>query len=99
MRVVVTEGAELDLIEIGEHIATDNPVRALSFVRELLDHCHQLGDMPRMYPLVPRYEHWGIRRCVHGNYLIFYRVREETIDIVHVVHGASDYELLLFPDA
>jgi hypothetical protein len=22
---------------------------------------------------VPRYEHWGIRRCVYGNYLIFYR--------------------------
>jgi plasmid stabilization system protein ParE len=48
---------------------------------------------------VPRYEHWGIRRCVHGNYLIFYRVREESVDIVHILHGATDYESLLFPDA
>ena len=48
---------------------------------------------------MPRYEHWGIRRCVHGNYLIFYRVREDAVDIVHVLHGAMDYESMLFPDA
>jgi toxin ParE1/3/4 len=47
---------------------------------------------------VPRYEHWGIRRCVHGNYLIFYRVRADAVDIVHVLHGAMDYESMLFPD-
>jgi large subunit ribosomal protein L34 len=32
-----------------------------------------LADTPRAYPLVPRYERFGIRRCVHGNDLIFYR--------------------------
>jgi plasmid stabilization system protein ParE len=41
----------------------------------------------------------SIRRCVYGNYLIFYRVREEAVDIVHILHGATDYESLLFPDA
>jgi len=30
--------------------------------------------------------------------LIFYRVREDAVDIVHVVHGAMDYESMLFPD-
>jgi plasmid stabilization system protein ParE len=38
--------------------------------------------------------HWGIRRRVHGNYLIFYRVREELVEVVHVLHGARDYETL-----
>lgn len=98
MIVVITEAAELDLIQIGEHIARDNHARAVSFVQELLDHCLKLSDMPRMYPLVPRYEHWGVRRCVHGNYLIFYRLREAAIDIVHILHGAQDFEAILFPD-
>jgi toxin ParE1/3/4 len=70
----------------------------VSFVQELVDHCHRLGEMPRMYPLVPRYEQWGIRRCVHASYLIFYRVREDVVEIIHVLHGARDYESLLFPD-
>lgn len=99
MKVFFAPAAKLDLFGIGEHIGRENPTRASSFVDELIDHCYALADLPRRYPLVPRYEHWGIRRCVHENYLIFYRVREDAIDIVHVLHGATDYESMLFPDA
>jgi toxin ParE1/3/4 len=99
MKVFFAPAAKLDLLSIGEHIGQENPDRAVSFVDELIDHCYTLAELPRRYPLVPRYEHWGIRRCVHGNYLIFYRVREDAVDIVHVLHGAMDYESMLFPDA
>lgn len=44
-----------------------------------------------------RYEHHGIRRCVHANYLIFYRVQSQQIDVIHILNGAQDYETLLFP--
>jgi plasmid stabilization system protein ParE len=46
--------------------------------------------------LVPRYERFGIRRCVHGNYLIFYRLQPEQIEVIHVLKGARDIEALLF---
>ena len=98
MKVTFAPAATLDLLAIGNHIRQDNPERAETFVDEIIDHCYTLADMPRRYPLVPRYEHWAIRRCVHGNYLIFYRVRESAIEIVHILHGATDYESLLFPD-
>lgn len=99
MKVFFAPAAKLDLLSIGEHIRPENPTRAASFVDELIDHCYMLADLPRRYPLVPRYEHWGIRRSVHGNYLIFYRVREDAVDIVHILHGATDYESMLFSDA
>jgi plasmid stabilization system protein ParE len=99
MSVIFAPSAKLDLLKIGEHIKRDNPARAVSFVEELVDRCYTLTDSPRRYPLVPRYEHWGIRRCAHGNYLIFYRVRTDGVDIVHVLHGAMDYESILFPDS
>lgn len=35
------------------------------------------GTQAIRFPLVPRYEGHGIRRRVHGNYLIFYRVAEQ----------------------
>jgi len=35
VRVVLSNQAEIDLEEIGDYIAADNPVRAVSFVREM----------------------------------------------------------------
>jgi toxin ParE1/3/4 len=82
--------------EGGDHGGGDNPTRALSFVEELLDRCLALADTHMAYPLVPRYERFGIRRYVHGNYLIFYRLQPEQIEVIHVLQGARDIEVLLF---
>lgn len=97
MIVVFAGDAEADLEHIGDHIAEGSPGRAFSFVRELRERCERLADMPKRFPLVPRHEHTGIRRAVHGNYLIFYRLSAETIEILHILHGARDYEAILFP--
>jgi plasmid stabilization system protein ParE len=98
MIVVIADEAEADLERIGDVIANASPARAISFVSELRQCCEGLSDMPERFRLVPRYERGGIRRRVHGNYLIFYRVGIETIDVLHVLHGAMDYERLLFPE-
>ena len=96
MIVVVTSEAESDLEQIAIHIAEQSIETALNFVQELREKCESLADAPRGYPLVPRHEHLGIRRRPFGNYLIFYRVG--AIEVVHVLHGARDYERLLFPE-
>jgi addiction module RelE/StbE family toxin len=98
MKLVITDEAKADLRQISEWIAEDNPARALSFVDELEDRCARLLEMPRAYPLVPRHENSGVRRVPHGDYLIFYRVTADTVDILHVLNGARDYEPILFPD-
>lgn len=96
MKVVITETAKADLIEIGEFIRAHNPKRAASFVTELLNRCKTLGDMPRAFPLVPRYEQHGIRRMAHRDYLIFYRIATDAVEVLHILNGARDYESLLF---
>lgn len=98
MIVRITASAEDDLERIGDYIAQDNPKRALSFVLELRDKCLALADTPCGFPLVPRYERFGIRRCVHGNYLIFYRADDDQVTVVHVVHGARDYAAFFFEE-
>ncbi len=97
MRVVFSQQAKDGLREIALFIARDNKARALSFVGELRAKAQDIGSMPRAFPLVPRYEHHGIRRRPHGNYLIFYRVEDDRVSIVHILHGARDYDALLFP--
>ncbi len=97
MIVELTREAERDLERIGDYIARDNPARAVTFLRELRDKCLSLAEMPERFPLVPRYEAVGVRRRVHGRYLIFYRVEADRVAVVHVLHGAQDYEAILFP--
>lgn len=97
MKVWITAEAERDLEEIADYIARDNPPRALSFVLELREKCLSLVDTPLAFPLVPRYEHLGVRRRIHGSYLIFYRVEDEKrLVVLHVLHGAMDYAGVLF---
>jgi plasmid stabilization system protein ParE len=98
MIVVVTAAAEADLEAIGDWIAKDSPARALTFILKLREACETLVDIPYAFALVPRYEDTQIRRRPHGNYLIFYRVSKDAIEILHVLHGARDYETILFPD-
>lgn len=96
MKVVITGAAKRDLAAISDYIGTDNPERALTFVDELLDQCERLSERHGIYPVVPRFERAGVRRCLHRSYLIFYRLRADAVEIIHILHGARDYETLLF---
>jgi toxin ParE1/3/4 len=99
MRLAFTDAAEQELEALGDYVAFDNPARALSFVRELRKDCALLATMPDRHPLLARYRASGIRRRVYGSYLIFYRVEGETVQILHILHGAMDYEAILFPES
>ena len=99
MIVVITDEAEADLEHIGDRIAEHSPARAVSFIQELRAKCLSLADRPYAFRLVPRHEHSDIRRRIHGRYLTFYRINGDTIEVVHVLNGAMNYEPLLFsPD-
>lgn len=97
MIVVLSDAAEADLESIGDWIAQDAPMRAVSYIRELREACMQLGEMPRAYPLLTHRPESGIRKRVYGSHLIFYTVEEE-VNVVHVLHGARDYDAILFPE-
>lgn len=98
MIVDITDAAEADLEAIGDYIARDNPARAASFVWELYQLCLDIADMPEAWPVVSRYEHHGIRRRVHGRYLIFYRIGADRLTVLHILNSAMDVEAILFPD-
>ena len=53
MNFAFTPDAQVDLLDIGETIARDNPERAESFVAELLDRTAQIAGQPTLYRLRP----------------------------------------------
>lgn len=98
MNVVISGVALDDIFHIGLSIKQDNPARAASFVDELYRSCREVGFMPHAFPLPHGHAVSGIRRRVHGNYLIFYRIGPEAVEILRVLHGAREYDQILFPE-
>lgn len=98
MKVRFSPEADADLADISAYISRDNPARARTFTQELVLACVALGEMPLGFPLL-RVEPSGLRRKVHGGYLIIYRVAEEWVEIVRILHGARDVDRLLSRDA
>ncbi len=94
MNVIFSPLSEDDLEEIGDYIAADNPRRAVSFIREMREHCQKIADMPEAAPLrediMP-----NVRMVAHGNFLIFYRIAEQEVRIERVLHGARNIQALL----
>jgi toxin ParE1/3/4 len=98
MRVRYSDEAKADLREIGAFIRKQSPYWSARFLRELAYACKSLKDMPFRFSILPGRESSGIRRRVYKGYLIFYRVEEDSISILHIFNGARDYERILFPD-
>jgi toxin ParE1/3/4 len=75
------------LDEIASYIAKDNPTRAKTFVTELRDkvailRSHQLGKAGRVF---------GTKELVlHPNYLAVYRVKDDEIQIITIMHTAQN---------
>lgn len=95
-RLVLSPRAVLDLEEIAEYIARDNPVRAASFVAESEAKCRAVAASPELYParsdLAP-----GLRMAVHGRYLVLYRdlPAENAVRVERVVHGSRNLPRLV----
>lgn len=71
MRLFITPLAAQDLEAIGDYIAQDNPMRAGSFVSELLAQCQKITLNPAGYRSRTELSE-GLRSCAHGNYAVFF---------------------------
>jgi toxin ParE1/3/4 len=95
MKVVFTREARQDIAGIARHIAGHNPDRARSYIEELRTACLEIGRMPNAFEMVEDTSLPGIRRRIFAPYLIFYRVEEDRISLVRIIHGARDYLRIL----
>ena len=93
MQCIFSTPAELDLEEIADYIARDNPRQALSFVDEICVRCRKIVDFPEAAPSRPEVEE-GVRMVPFGRYGIFYTVHPGEIRIERTQPGARN----LFPE-
>lgn len=89
MRLHFTPQAEIDLEEIGDYIALDNPARAVKFIQEVRRHCEHISEGPMRYPARPELGA-AVRVCGHGNYLIVFEPYDGGAVVLRVLHGARN---------
>ena len=86
-----------DLDEIFEYICQDDPGSAASLL-DTFDECiRKLEVFPELgvVPKDERLRYLGYRMLIIGNYLVFYVIMEDVIEIRRILHGSRKYSFLL----
>ena len=89
----LTARARRDVLLIWAYIAEDNEAAADRFVDLLIQHFQLLGDNPHLGRRRDELRA-GYRSFPVGEHLIFYRIGQPGVRIMHVVHARRDLERL-----
>jgi toxin ParE1/3/4 len=93
MLVELSSFIESDLEAIADYIAQDNPMRAVSFIREIREELRLVGQHPLLYQLRPEIGE-GARLAVVGRYVILFHIVGEVVRIERVIFGGRDLPTL-----
>ncbi|KGP76760.1 translation repressor RelE [Desulfosporosinus sp. Tol-M] len=89
--------AKEDLFGIFGYIQIDDPSAAQSFLDQVDDAISRLETFPYMgsVPKDIRLMHLNYRVLIIGNYLVFYVVLGEIIEIRRILHGKRQFSFLI----
>lgn len=88
MKISLSKLSLSDLSEIKDYIKKDSINYAKVFIQKIIDSIKILRDFPKIGRVVPEFKDENIREIFVKNYRIIYRIENETIFIVTVIHGA-----------
>ena len=96
-RVVLTDEAVRNLIEIGDYIALDNPTAARETIIRLRSHITALAEFPKRHRVRVRLGR-DRRVMVVGSYLVVYCIDSHSVYIERVSEGSRNMQQLLEDD-
>ena len=91
MKVNWTAAARAQLRDVHTFIARSSPQYATKIVDRLTRRSQQIATFPRSGRVVPEANDVNIREVIEGSYRIIYHLLDDDVDIIAVVHGASQW--------
>lgn len=102
MKLVIAPAAKEDLLEIKEYISVKlcNPTAAVNVVKRIIKDYRMLTDTPEIgIPLDRKIDvRTPYRFIVSSNYLVFYQINRDTIEIHRILYKGKDYFRILMPE-
>ena len=91
--VEFSERALRDIDEIVAYIHTDSPVAATRWRQRLEEKSATLRQMPRVCGLAPESDvaRFEVRQLLYGRYRVLFTIREQTVFILTIRHGARRF--------
>lgn len=87
---VLSRRAQGDLRRIQRHVAAEGGRRrADDLMERLLAVCSLFATQPEAGQPRPEFGQ-NVRSCSYGAYLMFYRVKGSTMEVIRVIHGRRD---------
>lgn len=83
--------SQQDLLDIAEFVSRDSWLYAANLVENLIRATESLLPLPFRGRVVPEYGREELRELIHGNYRLVYKVSENEVVIVRVVHAARQF--------
>ncbi len=90
MKIVWSQPALNDLENIRAYIARDSDFYATRFLQRLIQSVDCLESLPLAGRKVPEVSSESIREILFRNYRVVYRISNERVDVLAVIHGARD---------
>ena len=81
-----------DLEGIADYIAADSPAYAGNVVKKIVAHTRMLDQFPRSGRKVPEFDDENVREFIVYSYRIIYRLLEDEVTIVAIVHGRRNLQ-------
>lgn len=89
-KIIWSDLAREHLKDIYSYIAEGSPFYSIYFIDKLIASVEKIGLFPKCGRVVPEFERDNIREIFFHNYRIVYLIKDNTVTILAIVHGAMD---------
>ena len=86
-RIEWTQTAHDDLTQVENNIAEDSTYYTVKFRKDVYIAIDRLEQFPMSGRIVPEFNDPSFREVLHGAYRIIYRLIDERVIILTVIHG------------
>lgn len=88
--IVWSELAKEHLRDIDAYIAEGSPFYSIIFIDKLISSVEKVGAFPYCGRVVPEFGREDLREVFYHSYRIIYQIKNESVYIVAISHGAMD---------
>lgn len=94
-KINITLNAQNDLEHIFFYIAEDSANSAKKFILELEKKIYSLDTFPERFAYIPENFYFGTnyRHIIHNKYRVLYKIDNDSVYILRVMHGAKLFDL------
>lgn len=93
MRLRVARLAKSDIDQAHDYIALDNPSAAVRWVQRMRDEFKFLARNPGAGESCDEVRS-GLRSFTVGNYVIYFQVGSDALEVVRILHGRRDVNMV-----